>query len=124
MALKAEATYRHGHNHINFSLSVLFWKDGDQHFLFSPALDMTGYGRTVEEAKRSFNVQLDEFTAYTANKNTLLKELERLGWTVNKKKRRAKAPEYQEMLMDNEGLRDLSSRADVKHDLAQVALPL
>jgi hypothetical protein len=113
-----------GGNHVNFQLNVLIWKDDKVHYVYSPALDMTGYGNTHAEAKRSFEVQLAEFANYTNNKGTLYKELERLGWTVNKKKKRVKAPDYQEMLQDNETLRELSGRSDVMHTNKAVELAL
>lgn len=63
------------------------WEEEGIHFVFAPALDLTGYGNSEEEAKRSFEVTLAEFLQYTNNKQTFYDELEHLGWSVNRKKK-------------------------------------
>ena len=71
-------------NKIKVNLNVISFKENDVCFVYSPALDITGYGNTVDEAKDSFNITLQEFLRYTSNKNTLVNELKRLGWKVYK----------------------------------------
>lgn len=61
-------------------LSVLSYRDEDLYVLFSPALDLFGYGHTDKEARQSFDETLNEFLRYTSNKGTLQAELTRLGW--------------------------------------------
>jgi hypothetical protein len=80
MATSVVASYNRGNDHFNFQLSVLFWEEGGIHYAYSPALDLTGYGKSKEEAKSSFETTLDAFAKYTHNKGTIYKELERLGW--------------------------------------------
>jgi hypothetical protein len=41
------------------------------HFIYSPHLDLTGYGYSHEEAKQSFEVVLKGFIDYTIKKGTL-----------------------------------------------------
>jgi len=71
---------------VTVGANVLLWKEDAIHYAFSPSLDITGYGKTESEAKRSFELMLDEFLDYTHSKGTIFKELERSGWTVNRKK--------------------------------------
>ncbi len=104
--------------------TILFWEEDGIHFAYSPALDLTGYGKSKEEAKRSFEITLDAFAKYTHNKGTIYKEPERLGWTINKKKRRVKAPGYEEMLEDNEKPRELVKQPNVIQESREVALAL
>lgn len=109
---------------VTVGANVLLWKEDGIHYAFAPSLDITGYGKTEVEAKRSFEVMLDEFLDYTHNKGTIFKELERLGWTVNKKKKRVKAPDHLELLEDNPDYREITNRPGVKHMQREVALAL
>ena len=82
--LRFKGRYQGGQHKINVSLFVISFKENDVCFVYSPALDITGYGNTADEAKDSFNITLQEFLRYTSNKNTLVNELKRLGWKVHK----------------------------------------
>ena len=46
------------------------------------ALEITGYGRTEQEARESFDVMYKEFFRYATSEGTLHAELARLGWHV------------------------------------------
>jgi hypothetical protein len=70
---------------IDVEVAIIEFKEDGLHFFYSPALDITGYGKTKTEARDSYNLTVEEFMKYTYNKQTLLKELERLGWTISKK---------------------------------------
>ncbi len=61
-------------------MPLIEFKEGDVFILFAPALDISGYGKTEEEAQQSFEVVFEEFIEYTVKKHTLHKELKRLGW--------------------------------------------
>ncbi len=61
---------------------IHFQDENNIHFIFSPHLDLTGYGNNLREAKKSFNIALDDFISYTINKKTLSKVLTGLGWKV------------------------------------------
>lgn len=103
-----------GHKHkISVDLEIITWNEGETNFYYSPALDMTGYGNTEAEASQSFNFQLKEFVTYTLNKGTVYDELERLGWTVDKKKRSLVAPGQNDLLAENETYRNLVQMAGI-----------
>jgi hypothetical protein len=55
------------------------------HFVYAPALDVTGYGLNEKEAQNSFVISLEEFLDFTQKKGTLNSELERMGWKLNRK---------------------------------------
>ena len=103
---------------------MLLWEEDGIHYVFSPSLDITGYGKTEKESKHSFEVMLDEFVDYTHSKGTVYKELERLGWTVNRKKKRVKAPDHNELMSDNESYREIAMRAGVRSEQREVAFAL
>lgn len=72
--------FHHGGKQVTVQLLLLLWGDDAVNYVYSPQLDLTGYGYNEVEAKESFNHQLEEFISYSLNKNTLLSELKKLGW--------------------------------------------
>jgi len=69
---------------VNVSVPLLSFKEDDTFIVYSPALDVSGYGDTEEEARKSFELTLEEFINYTINKKTFQSELTRLGWKIKK----------------------------------------
>lgn len=82
-----------------FELSLFNFIDEGVRIIYSPALDLSGYGKTIAEAKVSFELTLEEFVRYSSNKKSLQKELKRLGWEIKKKSKPYSAPELSSMLM-------------------------
>jgi len=66
------------------TLSLIEFNEDNTFIIYSPALDLSGYGYTQEEAKESFNEALIEFVKYTSNKKTTDKILTSLGWIKKK----------------------------------------
>ncbi|WP_250631473.1 hypothetical protein [Rhodoflexus caldus] len=66
---------------IKVSLPVVEFKEDNIYFVYSPALDLTGYDRTLKGARRSFEETLNYFLEYTLENQTLEKELKRL-WNI------------------------------------------
>lgn len=97
---------------IKGTLSILQFKEGKNIILFSPALEITGYGLTETDAKKSFEVTLQEFLRDTVKKKTLRKELERLGWTFKGKK--LIQPEFSDLLLRNKDLHSVLDRKEFK----------
>lgn len=97
-------------------LTILLWKEGKIHYALSPSLDLMGYGKTEQEAKDSFEVVLNEFIRYTHSKKTIYQELERLGWLVNKKKKRVVAPDVFDLLSENEDLKQIVQQDYKRYD--------
>ncbi len=61
---------------------VHFQDESKVHFIYSPHLDLTGYGNSVTEAKESFEIVFEDFVDYTIKKKTLAKVLTGLGWVL------------------------------------------
>ncbi len=72
----------------DFSL-IEFIEDGITIF-YSPALDLSGYGKTEKEAKASFWEVMNDFFSYTSQKKTLHQVLISLGWTIKNTKNKLK----------------------------------
>ena len=78
---------------IHTELPLISFVEDDVHFVYCPALDLTGYGNNESEAKNSFTQTLKIYFDYTTNKKTLQKDLEDHGWKV-KRNRKLKAPDF------------------------------
>src|SRR5690606_12685103 len=99
---RANAKYSDGKKNVELEVSIFLWEEDFIFYVYAPALDLTGYGLSREEARQSFETVLEEFLVYTHNKKTIFKELENLGWAVNKKKKRVISPDFEDMLAENE----------------------
>lgn len=84
-------------------LSLIEFQEDDVIIIYSPALDLTGYGYSQEEAKKSFSETLHEFFRYTNNKKTIDKVLKGLGWSVrgSKKKPKFNPPKDSDLIHTN-----------------------
>ena len=119
-----KATFDRGDHKVEIEVQILIFDEDNIHYVYSPALDLTGYGNTEEEAKDSFYTMLTEFVNYTENKKTVYIELERLGWTVNSKKKRVNPPKTEQLLEDNETYRDLVNLPNVQSSSTKFGLAL
>ena len=120
--LRHTSEYRDGHNWINVKLSLIEFEENGLHFVYSPALDLTGYGKTEEEAKESYNLAMEEFIKYTTNKETVYQELERLGWTISKKKK-VTAPSLSALLQSRSYLEEIFTERDFRKTDESVSIP-
>lgn len=121
---RANAKYSDGKQDVEFSISIFLWEEESIFYVYSPALDLTGYGLTKKEARESFETVLEEFIKYTHNKKTIFKELENLGWAVNKRRKRVVSPDFEDLLSDNEHFRHLYKSKDLIRDSSNVNLQL
>ena len=118
------ANYKGSKYNIDVALDVYIWKEDGIHFVYAPALDLTGYDKTEVKAKDSFSKMLEEMIKYMHNKDTIFNELERLGWSVNRKKKRINAPNIQELIQDNDAFADLLNKSDYRKERQDVQLQL
>lgn len=79
-----------GKGKYHVGLSLVEFEEDDVTIIYSPALDLSGYGYSQPEAKLSFSEALHEFFRYTNNKKTLDKVLTDLGWAVRGSKNKPK----------------------------------
>ncbi len=63
-------------------VAVFISKEGDSVIAYCPALELSSYGDTEDEARSSFEEVLEIFIEETVNKGTLEKVLLKLGWTL------------------------------------------
>jgi len=121
---RARAKYSDGNKEVEVSISIFLWEEESIFYVYSPALDLTGYGLSEEEARKSFETVLHEFIVYTHNKKTIFSELEKLGWAVNKRKKRVISPDFEDLLSENEHFKHLYKTQNLVRDSSNVNLQL
>ena len=75
VAVKADFP-QHG---LAVKLSLFTFIEENVHVVYSPALDLYGYGNDEHEARHSFEVALQEYIRHTAEHKTLDKDLKKYG---------------------------------------------
>jgi len=65
---------------IEGNLPVIYFREGDAIIAYSPALDLSSYGASLDEAKKNFNEVLDLFFEDLIQRGTLEDVLEECGW--------------------------------------------
>lgn len=121
--IKAKVNVPNGNVETGLSL-ISFIEDGVT-IIYSPALDLSGSGYDLNEAKASFWEALTEFFRYTVNKKTLLPELKRLGWSVKggKKGRKITAPDNSSLLKSNKEFEDIFNNKEFRTFNETVQIP-
>ena len=74
---------------------------------YIPVLDLSGYGKSEDEAYESLKFVISEYLSYTINKNALIKDLKAHGWTIKKKSKPFIAPETTDLFTRNEYLHEI-----------------
>jgi hypothetical protein len=103
---------------VSVKLSLFTFIEDNVHVVYSPALDLYGYGNDEHEARHSFEVSLREYVKYTNNKKTVEQDLKKYGWKVDKRHKTLNSPDVSTMLETNESFRDMvNNRPFKKYDL-------
>ncbi|MGD1046995.1 MAG: hypothetical protein ABR936_16960, partial [Bacteroidota bacterium] len=77
-----KSTIRKQQGSIEVELEVLISKEGDYFVSYCPALELSSYGNTEKEARKSFDEALDIFVEETSKKGSLEEFLKKIGWTL------------------------------------------
>ena len=107
---------------IKVQLPIISFDDNGCKVVYCPALDLSGYGRTEDEAKESFQVTLEEFFRYTINKKTLDKVLSKLGW-IRSSKKKISPPTMDAMLARNRNFRSIFNTHSFTKTSAAISIP-
>ncbi len=108
-------------------LLVHFQDENKVHFVYSPHLDLTGYGNDVTQAKDSFEIVLEDFVDYTIKKKTLAKVLTGLGWELKGSEKRPKkiiAPSITSVINDNKYVSEIFDKYPVNTYHKEIGLPV
>lgn len=123
--LRIKGKYVDKHAFVDVNLALMSFQEGDSAIIYSPALDLSGYGDNEEEAREAFAIALDEFIRYTLNKKTLKTELENLGWKIISKKSGVsyKLPYFDHLLSTNSYLSDIVREKEFRKFNQKVRIP-
>ena len=97
-------------------LSLIEFREEDITIIYSPALDLSGYGHSKVDAKNSFSEALHEFFRYTNNKKTLNTVLKKLGWSIkgSQKKPKFNPPKDSDLVKSNALYNEIVNKKNYK----------
>jgi len=123
-----EGKYQDRSASVKVRLLLFHFKDeNDVHFIYSPHLDLTGYGNNLEESRKSFEIVFEDFVDYTLKKKTLGKVLTGLGWKLKgsaQKPKKILAPSITAVIKDNEYVSEIFDKYPVSTYHQEVGLPV
>lgn len=111
------------HKNVEVNVDLIEYSENEIYYVYSPALDLVGYGKNHTEARTSWETVLEEYVSYTMNKNTLTKDLESRGWIV-KRNKIVTPPSFTWMLENNSELTNVYNKHDFSKRRQPVSLPV
>lgn len=122
-----EKGYKNDSNLVKVKLLLIHFVDENNvQFIYSPHLDLTGYGDSLSNAKNSFEIALEDFVDYTLKKKTIGKVLSSLGWEIkgsSKKPKKVLAPSITSVIKDNEYVSEIFDKYSTNTFHQEVGLP-
>jgi hypothetical protein len=109
---------------VTLQIALISFIDDNTHIIYCPALDLSGYGIDETDARKSFDLALEEYLNYTINKRTLWIDLKNLGWVIRKNKQKpAVPPPMSQLLERNEEFSRIFNNYPFKKFNTGVSLP-
>lgn len=108
-------------------LLVHFKDENNVHFIYSPHLDLTGYGEDLRDAKSSFEVVFEDFIDYALKKKTIGKVLKNLGWEIKgsiKHPKKVLAPGISSVIGSNDYVSEIFDKYPVNTFHQEVGIPV
>jgi hypothetical protein len=122
--LKIKGKFSNKKEQVDLQLPLISFINDNVFMVYCPALDLTGYGNDEIEARSGFEIVLDEYLNYTTNKGTLWNDLKKLGWTIEKnKKKPATPPTLSYLLERNEEFSNIFNNYPFKKFNTGITLP-
>ena len=122
-----EKGYKNDSSLVKVKLLLIHFEDENNvQFVYSPHLDLTGYGDSLTSAKNSFEIALEDFVDYTLKKKTIGKVLSGLGWEIkgtSKKPKKVLAPSITSVIKDNEYVSEIFDKYSTNTYHQEVGLP-
>lgn len=122
-----EGDFKNKSGNVIVKLLLFHFKDENNiHFIYSPHLDLTGYGNILGEAKKSFEIVFADFIDYTLKKKTLGKVLTDLGWELKgtiKRHKKVIAPSITSIIQGNDFVSEIFDKYPVNTYHKEVGIP-
>ncbi len=119
--------YKNKAGEVKVNLLLIHFKDENNiNFIYSPHLDLSGYGHNLKEAKKSFEIAFEDFIDYTLKKRTLVKILTNLGWELKRTLKRPKkvlAPSITSVIGKNDYVSEIFDKYPVQTFHQEVGIP-
>jgi hypothetical protein len=123
-----EGKYKADKSHVLVKLFLIHFVDESSvHIIYSPHLDLSGYGNSLEEAKSSFDISLDDFIDYTVKKKTIGKVLTELGWEIKgkaKKPQKVIAPSITSIIQKNDYVSEMFDKYPANTFHQDIGIPV
>lgn len=121
--LRTKSLFNNGKGRIKVSLDLIEFKENNAYIIYSPALDLSGYGYTRREAMNSFSETIRAFLDYAQQNNTLEAELRKLGWNVKQKNDNdVHPPDLFFLMQKNQQLKDIINHQEFKKSVKKLEL--
>lgn len=95
-------------------LTILLFLEDNVHIAYCPALDLSGYGKTEEEADESFKTCLGEFFTFITDKKTLTDILKDMGWIIERTNNSMIPPSWEDLKVGNDNVKFILSNYSYK----------
>lgn len=109
---------------IDCKVDILMYEEDGIHYVYSPALDLVGYGKTGEEALASWEVVIEEYLRYGLEKDTLANDLKSHGWSIKKSTNELQPPLFSWLLTNNDQLSEMYDKHSFHKTSRLIALPM
>ena len=105
-------------------LDLYSFLENNIHIIYCPALDMSGYGESEEDAQKSFEEVFTSSMKYMVNKSSLHDDLKKHGWNVRgKKSHDLKSPKFEDMYKANKDFKDIIDNKPYQKIYKDVCIP-
>ena len=109
---------------INFKLPLIIFEEDGAVICYCPALDLSGYGASEQEAINSYEYAFGEYLDYCTKNQTLIPDLKRLGWHIkNRIRHNTTPPPITRLLTHNDNFRRVFENFDYKKLSTNVLFP-
>ena len=123
-----ESEYKNKSRLVKVKLFLVHFEDENNvHIIYSPHLDLSGYGASLDEAKKSFGIVYEDFIDYTLKKKTIAKVLTDLGWELKgtvKRPKKVIAPSITSVISENEYVSEIFDKYPVNTFHQDVNIPV
>jgi len=109
---------------VSVNLGMYLFKEGKSYIVYCPALDLSAYGDTENDARQSFVGIFESSLMYMLNKNTLKEDLINHGWKIKSmNQKKIKAPSFDTMLKNNDSFREILENKEYTTYFQTVGIP-
>jgi hypothetical protein len=124
MKMNMQGTWSSNSHKIKVKLAVILFNEDNVTIEYCPALDISGYGQSEQEAHESFSFSLAEYFLYTTHKKTLREDLVTRGWKLHRSKSKPMTPpSMQDLLQSNENFSRIFNNFDFEKRHTEIEIP-